>query len=170
MPIDFSTDLSGSVNAVDFAISIGHSSLSSDFQKITIPYTGNANPAQTSSVNIVLSQYSTDSGTTWNDMTLVSADSDTSNLTFDVDGESYNLVWQAKTDLGTQIYNNSIKIRIRAQATFGSDTVITTKMAFLYFPRSVSNQAQVGSTAPFPDDYSGTPGEKLLVNAPRQQG
>jgi hypothetical protein len=103
-------------------------------------------------------------------MTLVSADSDTSNLTFDTDGEDYELVWQAKTDIGTNIYNNNILIRIIAQAAFSGDTITTTKQAILYFSRVVTNQAQVGSSAPFPDDYSGTPGNKLLENAPRQQG
>lgn len=170
MPIDFSTNLSGRVNVVDFAIAIGHESLSSDFQKVTIPFTGTANPARTNSVDVISAQYSLNSGDTWADMTLVSADSDTSNLTFDVDGEEYNLVWQAKTDIGTNIYNNNILIRIRAQAAFSGDIIVATKQAILYFSRSVTNQAQIGTSAPFPEDYSGTPGTKLLENAPRQQG
>lgn len=170
MPIDFSTNLVGRVNVIDFSISIGISSLSADFQKVIIPFTGTANPAQTSSVNIVSYEYSIDNGSTWNSMTLDSAESDTDNLTFDTDGEEYSLTWQAKTDIGTQIYNNSIQIRLNAQATFGSDTVTVVKMTLVSFPRSVSNQAKVGSSSPFPEDYSGILGEKLLTNAPRQQG
>lgn len=168
MPIDYSTDLSGRINTLDFAMVIGSAALSADFQKVTIPYTGSANPARTSSVDIVSTEYSLDDGVTWADMTLDSGSSDTTNLTFDADGESYNIVWMAKADIGTQVYNNNIKIRFRAQDAFGADTVVATKMRYLFFPRTVSNQV-AATSSPFPNDYAGIPGMDLLKNAPRQQ-
>lgn len=168
MAIDYSTNLAGRVNVVDFAIAFGTATQSTDFQKITIPFTGSANPARTSSVNLTLYQYSLDDGTTWSNMTIDSGSSDTSNLTFDVNGESFELVWLAKTDLGTRIYNRNIKIRFRAQSIFGTDTINTTKTRYIYFPRTVTNQAEETDSSPFPADYSGTQGNKLLKNAPRQ--
>lgn len=167
MAIDYATNLPGRVNVVDFSVVIGTVSMSADFQKITIPFTGSANPAKTSSVNIVTYQYSLDDGTTWSNMTLDIGSSDTANLTFDVDGEDYELVWNVKTDLGTQVYNNSIKIKIQAQATFGTDSITATRMKYIYFPRVVTDEAAT-SESPFPLDYSGVPGNDLLKYAPRQ--
>lgn len=169
MPIDYSTNFSGRVNVVDFSVVLGTATLSTDFQKVTIPFTGSANPARTSSVDIETYQYSLDSGTTWYTMTLDSTTSDTSNLTFDVNGENYQLVWKAKTDIGTSVYNNNIKIQIKATATFGSDTITLTKLGYIYFARSVTNQAADADRSPFPEDYSGKQGNTLLENAPRQQ-
>lgn len=167
MPIDYATNLTARLNALDFAVAIGTTTLSSDFQTVTVAFEGSANPAITSGVDITGYEYSMDSGETWSTMTIDSGSSDTANLTFDTDGESYSILWNAKTDLGSEIYNNSIRIRLTAQATFGTDVVSVTGTKYITFTRVSTNLIET-SDSPFPDSYQGTPGDKLLENAPRQ--
>lgn len=167
MAIDYSTNLPGRVNIVDFSITFGNPTQSSDFLKVTIPFTGKANPAKTSSVDLTSYEYSLDDGSTWSTMTAASG-SDTSNLTFNVAGTDHSFIWQAKNDIGTRLYNNYIKIRFIATATFSGDSVTTTSTRYIYITRSVSDQG-AATDSPFPEDYSGIQGRDLLKNAPRQQ-
>lgn len=166
MPIDYGTEFTGRMNAVDFDIDIAAPALSTDFSQVTIPFTGSANPAQTSSVDLTSYQYSMDSGETWSAMT-AGTGSDISNLTFEVAGTEHEFIWEAKQDLGTQIYNNNILIRLVGEATFNGDTVSVIGTRYVYFARVVTNEAEEESS-PFPEDYSGTPGYLLLEDAPRQ--
>jgi hypothetical protein len=160
MPV---TILTSNLNVVDFKISnVLTPVLSSDFATVALTYIGLANPTN-ASVTLTVHDYSLD-GSTWLPMT---TSSPTTGLTFTPAGASIPFVWSIKTDIGTNIYNTSIKVRLRASATFGSDPVLTDyKIVTVYLAKAISTPTPVGQS-PFSADYKGTKGSDLMKNAPK---
>ena len=140
------------INVIDFKISnIAEPVLSSDFTKVTLVFTGVANP-ENSDVSLITYQYSLDNGVTWFNMT---TSSDLEDLDFTPVGLPYNFVWAIKEDIGNSIYNIPIKIRFEAQATFGSDILQTAyKLKTITIVKTVIiPEANVPPI--FPADYTG---------------
>lgn len=156
-------NLGGDLNVIDFKISkIDEPILSADFKQITLAFTGIANPENTD-VELVAYEYSTDNGITWSTMT---TESSLTGLTFSTTGTVNNLVWDIKEDLST-IYNVTIKIRFRAQATFDSKVILTDyKVRSIYLSKIIVQNSPVKESV-FPPEYSGTPGSSLMKNRPK---
>lgn len=154
-------NLPSSLSVVTFKIVVGTPTLSSDFQSINIPYVGTANPAR-SSVSLSTYEYSLDGGTTWDTMTASSATS-VSGLSFGTSGTSLNFEWEARADIGGSIYNTAIMFRFIATEG-GVSTLPATKS--VSFTRQTVDQA-AENESPFPESYKGTPGYRLMSQAPR---
>lgn len=157
-------DLAGDLNVIDFKINIiGEPVLSVDFNQVALDVTGVANPENTA-VDLVAYEYSLDNGVTWVAMT---SDSVITGLTYSPTGTANSFVWNIKEDLGNAIYNTAIKIRFRAQATFGATTVLTDyKVRSIYLSKETV-QTELRPESIFPTDYSGTFGSDMLKNAPK---
>lgn len=159
-------NIQGSIKAYDFRIAFKTPVLSSNKQQVVLDYYGIANPVLTASITTY--QYSTDNGTTWNTMT-PSGDTTLSGLGFTTTGvpvsaSTFTFKWEFKTDIGTNLYNNLVRVRL--QATSGS--LVTAYASYtLNFERTVTNVAQQQENIPFPSDYAGIPGTDLLENAPK---
>lgn len=154
-------DLAGDIAVYDYRITYGVPSLSTDKQSVIIPYNGIADPALTSA--LVVYKYSLDNGTSWSDMT-PSSTTQLTGLSFTASGTSLSFEWESKADIGVSMYNTTIRIKLQAQ----SGSLTTAEATYnLYFERTSTNLAQQADSAPFPDDYSGIPGNELLVNAPK---
>ena len=154
-------DIQGDITAYDFRAPIQVPTLSTDKQQVLIPYLGIASPILTA--NLTSYQYSMDNGVTWSTMT-PSGDSVLTSLSFTVSGTSLLIKWEFKEDIGTTLYNNFVRIRIRAT----SGIILSNYgMYTLNFERTVTNVAQANENVPFPQDYAGIPGTDLLVNAPK---
>jgi hypothetical protein len=148
-------NLSGDITVYGLSISLGQPAVSSNKQYIEIPYKGVTDP---SSNTVVMSkyQYSLDNGATYSDMTPVSA-SDTSNLSFSDSGSLLTFRWDAKKDLGADLYNKSIKIVLQA-TEFGLTSTEVSRS--FYFQRNLTNVAAERAKKPFPDSYDGISGSK----------
>lgn len=154
-------NLAGDILVYDFRISFNTPYLSTNKQKIIIPYQGVGNPTLTAS--LVLYKYSLDNGATWYDMT-PSTGTQLVGLAFSPTGTAHTFEWESKTDIGTSMYNTSIRIKLKAQ----SGSIMTDEAPYsLYFERTTTNLAAQAESAPFPDDFSGVPGNELLRNAPK---
>lgn len=151
-------DLAGDVYIRDFRILFGVPALSTDKHKVEIPFTGLANPALTA--NLTTYEYTLDGGLTWNTM---SSSSTISRLSFTEIGAPFTFIWDSYTDISSDMYNNTIRVRLGA--TSGS-FVTATPMYILYFEK-ISTDTRLSRTPPFPNDYRGIPGTDLMKNAPR---
>jgi len=149
-------DIEGSISVIDFSATIGASVVSSDKQKVIISYTGLAYPEKTD-VALTTYQYSLDNGTTWYTMT-PSSSTELSDLTFSSSGTTNSFEWEAKSDVGVDFYN--ITLRVRLRFTSGSDITSLSYKAYT-FERITQNQATFESKSPFPDSYGGTSGSSL---------
>ena len=160
-PIVDYKDIPADVNVVDFKISkISDPVMSDNFNNTILVFTGVANP-ENINVSLISYQYSLNNGATWLNMT-AAAGSELTGLIFSPAGEDHNFVWAIKGDIGSSIYNIPIKIRFRAQATFGLDTVFT-----MYKQRTITIIKNViipeTNVLPiFPADYSGVLGSSLI--------
>ena len=154
-------DLAGGISAVDFRIAFGAAQLSTDKQNVDIPFIGVGNPARNADLSMY--DYSVDSGATWLPMTVV-AGTPLTGLAFSTAGTSHTFVWAARIDVGSDLFNNNIKVRLQADGG-----VVLTDIAIfnLYFARSQQNISLQDQGSQFPDDYSGVPGDTLLANAPK---
>jgi hypothetical protein len=153
-------DLNTTINAFNLQIFFGEYSFNATHTLLNLPFIGKANPASTA--NITTYEYTLD-GTNWETMT-PSSGSDISSLAFTPTGASFTFIWAIKADIGDDIYNKDIYIRL--QATSGSVTTIL-KTSYLYFEKTVSNVSIQTSTGALPDDYDGLPGNLLLEKAPK---
>ena len=155
-------NITAAIEAYDFRVTFNIPTLSADKQQVLISYNGFASPILTAALTTY--EYSMDNGTTWSAMT-ASGDTTLTGLAFTVAGASLMFKWQAKTDIGTNLYNRQIRIRLRA--TSGA-IVSDYSMYTLFFERLSTNvAADAESNNPFPEDYSGVPGNELLNNAPK---
>lgn len=151
-------NLSGLVYIRDFRILFGVPALSTDKHQVTIPFTGLANPALTA--DLTTYEYTLDGGLTWNTM---SSSSTIYHLAFTPSGASFTFTWNSYTQIGADMYNNTIRVRLGA--TSGA-FVTATPMYILYFEK-ISTDTRLSRTPPFPADYRGIPGTDLMKNAPR---
>jgi len=153
-------DLMGNIIINKFKIILGTLTFNELHTVLIIPYTGIANPIAT--VNLTTYEYSLD-GITWETMT-AEVGTVVTNLNFTTSGESFSFNWEIKNDLGSNIYNKDIYIRL--QATNG--TMLTAMMNnSAYFPKIVVNETPTKNTTGLPNDYQGISGSDLLVNAPK---
>jgi len=157
-------DLQGTINVYELKMTVGESAIdtASSYRNINITYTGIASPLD-SDVDIITAQYSIDSGTSWEDMT-PTAGTVTKGLTFIASGEEYTYGWQARTDIGSEMYNNAIRIRFKVSGALGNSLYATKT---ILFERTVNPPTTSESIVLFPDDYAGVFGGSLLVNAPK---
>ena len=152
-------DLPGDISVHKFQIAIGTAPLSGNH--VTISYTGTANPVLTA--DLTSYEYSLN-GSTWETMT-PQVGTVTTGLSFTTSGASFTFVWMIKTDMGDNIYNRGIQIRLQATS---SDMTTTMMSKSLLFEKLVMNMGDAGSNRPkLPDDYSGISGGDLLANAPK---
>jgi len=87
-------------------------------------------------------------------------------LSFTPSGSTLSFGWEAKQDIGTLMYNNTIRTRFRAT----SGSLVTGYAAYtVYFERLSSNLAEEANKEIFPSDYSGLSGKDLLSGAPRTE-
>lgn len=86
---------------------------------------------------------------------------------YSLDGVTWETMtagWEIREDLGDQIYNKEMFIRLQAT----SDTIETTIKSYrLYFSKQVLNLSGISDTPLFPEDYSGISGTDLLKRAPK---
>jgi len=153
-------DLNTSINVFNLQLLFGEYSFNTTHTLLNLPFIGKASPAATA--NLTTYEYTLD-GITWETMT-PSSGSDVSSLAFTPTGASFTFIWAIRTDLGEEIYNKDIYVRL--QATSGSVTT-TLKTSYLYFAKVVSNTAARESTGDLPADYDGIPGNLLLEKAPK---
>lgn len=152
-------DLFGDISVHKFQVAIGTAPLSGNH--VTISYTGTANPALT--VDLTTYEYSLN-GSTWETMT-PQVGTVTTGLLFTTSGASFTFVWMIKTDIGDNIYNRGIQVRLQATS---SDMTTTMMSKSLLFEKIVMNMGDAGRNRPkLPDDYEGVAGSDLLVNAPK---
>jgi hypothetical protein len=158
-------NIQGAINVYELKMTIGDPTISAltSYRIVSIPYTGIASPLD-SNVSITAAQYSTDSGTTWETMT-PAAGTVTTGLSFTVLGTELTYDWQARTDLGSDMYNNAIRIRFMASGTLGYSLYATKTVLFERTVQTPTSTTE--SIVLFPDDYSGVFGDSLLVNAPK---
>jgi hypothetical protein len=155
-------DLSALLDCIAFKIVIGSPTLSADFQNISIPFIGTANPSL-SDVEITDYEYSTDGGVSYTTMTLTG--STTTGLTFGTTGTAHTITWAARTDLGALVYNTPLVIRLIGYSTTqGLSTLSATKS--FEVTREIEQPSST-SVSSFPSDYKGTFGPDLLKNTPR---
>jgi hypothetical protein len=153
------TNLLGSIVIKDFRVIVGIPTITSDRLCVSIPYTGIANPALTADLSVY--EYSTNNGTTWSTMTTSST---VTNLSFTTAGASFTLVWAADTDISTLLFNNYLRIRVKAESGLYESAYAT---AILYFEKTIINPQTATQNVPFPEDYRGIPGSDLLEKAPK---
>lgn len=153
-------DLNTSITAYNFQLFSGEYSFNATHTLLNLPFVGKSSPASTA--NLTTYEYTLD-GITWAAMT-PSSGSDISSLAFTPTGASFTFIWAIRTDLGEEIYNKDIYVRM--QATSGSVTTIM-RSSYLYFSKVTTNVATQQSTGELPDDYSGIPGSALLEKAPK---
>lgn len=153
-------DLQAAIGVYRFQIMIGTPSFDVTHTNLVIPYTTYGNPALVG--NLTIYEYSLD-GVVWTAMT-AEAGTVTTNLTFSPTGEAQTFTWRLKADIGQNIYNKSIVIRL--QATSGA---VNTALAVYnaYFSKTVVNEELAQSTYKLPEDYSGISGSDLLEKAPK---
>lgn len=155
-------DLLATLDCITFKIVIGSPIVSADFQNLTIPYVGTANPAL-SDVEITDYEYSLDGGATYTTMTL--SGSVITGLTFSTSGTAHTLLWTARADLGVQFYNTPLVIRLIGYSATQDLSTLPALKSF-EVPRVVS-QSNLTNNSPFPPDYKGTFGPDLLKNTPK---
>ena len=148
-------NLKGDVSVYELSLKLGLPAISSNKQYIEIPYRGTASPAS-STVTMVKYQYSIDNGATYSDMTPVSS-ADINNLNFTEEGSDLVFNWDAKKDLGNDLYNKNIRVVLQVEE-FG----LTSTEAYrsIFFSRSTVNVEVERAKKPFPDSYEGLPGNK----------
>jgi hypothetical protein len=139
----------------------GIPTLSADKLKVTIPFTGKANPILTADLSVY--EYSLTNGATWIEMTAGSG-SDLTSLDFTGSGASFTFVWEADSDIGPRLYNNYIRLRLKAESGLYETAVAT---YILYLEKVIINPTATAQAVPFPQDYRGIPGSSLLENAPK---
>jgi len=155
-------DIDGSISVIDFSITLGLISLSSDKQKVVVNYTGYAYPERTD-VAITAYEYSLDNGVTWATMT-PSESTIVTDLTFSEAGTAQTFEWQAKADEGVDFYN--VPLRIRLQGTSGEDLTSYAYGSYL-LERAIQNLSTILENSPFPSNYSGISGSDLKQFAPK---
>ena len=158
-------DLPCSLSTYELKIILGAPYLdpTSSFRDLVIPYTGIANPSD-SNVSLSRYWYSLDNGSTWEVMT-PTAETSTTGLSFTPSGIASQFKWHIKDDIGSSIYNISIKIAFKASGALG-DSLEASR--FVLLSRTVVDQSDQGDElVRFPVDYTGIAGRDLLRNAPR---
>lgn len=150
-------NFTGDISVYGLSIRLGNPDISSDKQKIEIPYIGVSSP---SSSTVILSkyQYSLDNGVSYQDMAPLSP-SDTTDLSFTESGSSLTFTWDAKKDLGSNLYNTPIRILLQA-SEFGLTSTEVTR--YFNFERFLVNAETLRAKKPFPDSYQGISGQKFL--------
>jgi hypothetical protein len=153
----------GPIPVISFKIlNISEPVLSAHFSKVTMNIVGVANPENTD-VELIAYEYSVDN-TTWNIMT---TESPITGLTFNPTGYNNAFIWNIKEDLGNSIYNTTINIRFRAQATFSSEILLTDyRIRSVYLVKRVV-QKELRKTSVLPQGYSGISGTKSMKNKPK---
>jgi len=155
-------DLLAVLDCIALKIVIGSPIVSADFQNLTIPYVGTANPSL-SDVEITDYEYSLDGGVTYTTMAL--SGSVTTGLTFGTSGTAHTLIWTARSDLGVQFYNTPLVIRLIGYSATQSLSTLPALKSF-EVPRVVT-QPNLTNNSPFSSDYKGTFGSDLLRYAPK---
>jgi hypothetical protein len=163
MPLD-TLNLSASADIYELQIVLGVPSIASGYQNVNIPYTGIGSPEDTT-VSISSALYSIDNGATWSVMTEVGT---SESLTFSPTGTAHSYVWAARTDLGSDLYNNIIKIAFLATGAKG-DSLQTSRNVLFSRTTVDQNVITADRSVRLPDDYTGVFGNDLLVNAPKAQ-
>jgi hypothetical protein len=141
-------------------MAFGSISFSENHRNLVIPYIGTANPALTA--DLTTYEYSLD-GSIWETMT-PTLGTVTTGLAFISGGGSFTFTWTIKDDIGTNIYNKEILIRLQATSSGMTTTMINRS---LYFSKEVSSSDARKNKPKLPDDYSGISGSDLLVRAPK---
>jgi hypothetical protein len=155
-------NLSALLDCIAFKIVIGSPTLSADFQNISIPFVGTANPSL-SDVEITDYEYSTDGGITYKQMTLTN--SIITGLTFGVFGTNHVITWSARLDLDVLLYNTPLAIRlIGYSSTHGLYTINSVKSFEI---TKNTTQQNITQTSTFPIEYKGTFGINLLKLIPK---
>jgi hypothetical protein len=158
-------DLDGTISVIDFSLTFGTTSLSSDKQKVVISYTGYAYP-ELSNVALDTYEYSLDNGSTWTSMT-PSGSTPLTSLSFTEAGTAHTFEWMAKEDAEMNFYNTNVRIRINAIS--GIEETGLTYGSF-YLERAVENLSTAAQASSFPDSYSGQSGADLVrLLAPKLQ-
>ena len=147
----------GNVSVYELKIGLGQPAISSDKQGIDFPYKGYADPAS-STVALAKYQYSLDNGVTYSDMTPVSA-ADISDLSFNPSGNDLVFHWDAKIDLGDNLYNVPFRVLFQA-AEYGLTSTEISR--YVVFERTTTNVAALRAKKVFPDNYNGTSGSEFL--------
>jgi hypothetical protein len=139
---------------------VGTVNLNSTRTKLPISILCKANPALTA--NITTYQYSLD-GSTWYTMTY-GEDTVIENVSFTTSGTMSPFNWNIKEDLGNDIYNKNIYIRLQAAS---GGMVSNTLSTSFYFAKEVVNSEIVREKTSLPKDYVGVSGSSLLESAPK---
>jgi PKD repeat protein len=150
----------GNITIRDFRMTLGVPTQSEDRLSIVIPFTGYANPILTA--DLLSYEYSVDNMATWHTMT-AGAGSDVTGLNFTASGAPFNFIWNSKLDIGALMYNNYIRIRIKAV----SGALETFYVNYQLFIERVVVNTQLQNTPLFPVDYRGIPASDLMKNAPK---
>jgi hypothetical protein len=143
----------GSVAVYGLSVSLGQLTVSSNKKYIEVPYVGKASP-DSSEVSLVKYKYSTNKGLTYMDMTPVS-DTDTENLSFSELGTKGVFRWDAKKDIGNDLYNKNLLVVLQASG-FGVTSSEVSRS--VYLSRPLTNVAAEKAKTVFPEDYNGLNG------------
>lgn len=146
-------NFTGAVTVYGLSVRIGSPSISSNKQCIEVPYIGVSDP-DSATVSMVKYQYSLDNGVTYLDMTPVSS-ADTTNISFSSSGTNLKFNWDAKKDIGSNLYNTNIRVVLQA-SEFGLNSSEATRS--FVFPRSSTNIEEEKARKAFPDTYEGISG------------
>jgi hypothetical protein len=152
-------NFTGDISVYGLSIKLGQPAISSNKQYIEIPYVGIASPAS-NTVSIIKYQYSLDNGVTYLNMTPMDS-SDITNLSFNEDGNAIRFKWNAKADIGNDLYNKSINVILQA-SEFGLTSAEATRS--VYLNRTTTDVAAERAKKVFPDTYGGIPGSVYMQN------
>lgn len=153
-------DLQAAIGVYRFQIQLGTPSFNASHSNLVIPYTTYGNPALVG--DLTTYEYSLD-GSVWTAMT-AEPGTVTTNLNFTTTGVAQTFSWRIKEDIGQDVYNKSIFIRLLAT----SGSVSTALVIYsAYFSKTVSNEELTRNAFELPEDYSGLPGSSLLEKAPK---
>lgn len=159
-------NLTGDVVIYGLSIKIGAPTVSANKQTITIPYVGTSDPSS-SDVTLAKYQYSTDNGVSYKNMKPLSS-ADISGLSFSPLRTNLVFNWDAKKDLGDNLYNRPLRVLLQASA-FGILSAEVTK--YYTFPRILVNPVNEQSKKAFPDSYEGIQGNDFIANKlPKSNG
>lgn len=153
-------DLQAAISVYRFQVQFGVPSFNTSHTNLLIPYTTYGNPTLVG--NLTTYEYSLD-GILWTTMTAEPGTVITS-LNFTPAGEAHTFSWRIKDDIGQDVYNKSIFIRLQANSGAVSTAVIVYSA---YFSKTVVNEETAQNAYALPEDYSGLPGSSLLEKAPK---
>ena len=148
-------NLQGDVTVYALSVKLGMPAISSNKQYIDIPYVGVSSP-DSSTIAMIKYQYSLDGGATYADMTPVS-NASISNLNFTEAGTDLTFEWDAKKDIGNDLYNRTLTIVLQAE---GFDLTSSEVSRSFIFNKTTINAETERAKKPFPDTYQGIDGNK----------